>query len=167
MGNQRLDPFIREGIAKYRDAYDAITAFRDELERRLRDVLESKRKWAVFKPGAVRTGHGGRGAEGCWIYATCEEIRKKGVSPKLELGVWWGAKSHENEAVLYCGFSEGSDFHLRPSISTKGRVRPFPYKDRIYAAMVLDPSDDIAAAAHAVIDTVDTAMGMDRGDAMA
>jgi hypothetical protein len=99
-----MKPFLEEGIQRYAEAKDTITAFENAMCQLLRSAIES-RSWSPLKNSEVgRPRPGGTGGkDGYWIATSISGTSPKNEETEIDCGLWWNAPGRSGP-IIYTSF---------------------------------------------------------------
>lgn len=165
MSDNKMTPFLREGITRYADACATLGHFQREVQSLLAGVLKARSQWGkmqLLETGAVKPGASWSVRDPPhWIEATARG-KVNGTPTTLELGVWWELPVAKSPVIVFAAFCAGSPdllaFEYTPSKT--GAFRSFEYAGRTHIAVPVDGTVDVSGCAAAVLDEILQSSGL-------
>lgn len=147
--------FLLEGIKRYEEACDTITAFEEEMKLRLRDCLGRRTNWAPLKnPKVGRASTPNTSAYGYWIAAEVLGKSSRGENAVIDCGFWWKSPKVVSP-IIY------AEFFKQPKAvanflwdSTKSDIGSFTDWNRTYLYLPLNTPDTIEASLNKLLDAL-------------
>ncbi len=161
MSSEEMGKFLRDGLARYAAAKEAVLLFEEKIKNELERFLKSM-EWNHFvpsRPGGqtdIRLLSGTHPVHGTWINAIQYGADKGGVN--VELGLWWGTRLAPDGAALYASrrTREPLDVPLKDPVppvrcEALGKIRSL--------VIVVGPEFDLERDALILLKELDRAMG--------
>lgn len=141
------EDFLRAGVLHYRQAYDTVKYFSNQMERRLAELLRGKHDWRTFEPSkansAVRAKTGRNASDGRWIFASLQG-RTKVSEGVAAIGLWWGPHSVTgHEVILYANYDGTEELAKHPFESATKGVLAAPAPMGSYTRLYMPPPKDL------------------------
>jgi len=88
--DEKMESFLKEGILRYREAFNTIRTFEDNITKRLKDILKERTDWNDFLPDKASIRHTNPGRYYTWKNAVISGVKKSdNTHRELQIGITW------------------------------------------------------------------------------
>lgn len=155
--NERLESFMREGLQTYPKAFSTVRLFQAELERRLRELLESKDDWTSFEfpedGKTIKTESDARDSLGAWVCAIATGVLVKKHDARIDVGVWWSPPTIKVPVIVYASvYGRPEDLVRFKATSSSPRVKIGVVGSGTRVYVEPSPAFDVTADVNLVLD---------------